>query len=54
MTGGSDEATTCKICWALVPRTLMTFHRAWHDDLDDDRVAEPDVSRVRAPSSLAS
>lgn len=22
---------TCEVCWALVPRALMHFHREWHD-----------------------
>jgi hypothetical protein len=23
---------SCGVCWALVPRTLMHFHRRWHDE----------------------
>jgi hypothetical protein len=24
----------CQVCWALVPRVLMHFHRAWHDNFE--------------------
>jgi hypothetical protein len=32
-----DEPTTCDLCWALVPRAYLTFHRDWHTDLDRHR-----------------
>jgi hypothetical protein len=31
----SDSAhATCDLCYAVVPRALMHFHRTWHDDRD--------------------
>jgi hypothetical protein len=28
------QVDSCGVCWALVPRTLMHFHRRWHDESD--------------------
>ena len=49
MTGGSEGATTCSVCWALVPRTMMTFHRDWHDGLD----RAVDAERTDVPGLVA-
>jgi hypothetical protein len=48
MTGGTEEPTTCTVCWALVPRTMMTFHRDWHARLDEVAAA-PIPHLVPAP-----
>lgn len=48
----SDDPTTCELCWALVPRTLMTFHRDWHGDVERNRsVALADVGELVAIDS---
>lgn len=45
-----DQPTTCDLCWALVPRAYLTFHRDWHADLDRDRrtAALADVAELVA------
>lgn len=26
------DVMLCSVCWAVVPQTLMHFHRRWHDE----------------------
>ena len=55
--GGNDivleRAACCAVCWALVPPTLMHFHRAWHEEVERAAAvaARAELKAVRSHAS---